>query len=114
MRVLIVDDEPAVLGFLSRSIRGLGWTTAEARSFAEARDLLAIKPDALVADVRLGGYNGVQLAILARQADAHVRIVLVSGHDDPVIRQEAANCDATFLVKPFTPGQLVDAINRST
>ena len=47
-----------------------------------------------------GEYNGLQAAILFRSLSPQGVIVAVSGHDDPVIRQEVLNLDAAFFVKP--------------
>jgi len=51
-------------------------------------------------DVRVGPYNGLQLALLFRSANENGPLVVVSGHDDPVIQAEAQKIPATFLVKP--------------
>jgi DNA-binding response OmpR family regulator len=98
---MIVDDEPAVLATLDRLIASWGYRTLPYGSFEAARVALNdLPPDALVTDIRLGGYNGLQLVHLARQRNPAITVVVVSGIDDPVLRVEAANANAEYLLKP--------------
>jgi len=62
--------------------------------------------------VRLGDFNGLQLAILARQRYPNARIVVMSAWDDPVLKRDAAQCGASYLVKPFNAPQLLTAIEH--
>ena len=66
----------------------------------------------LLVDVRLGAFNGLQLAILARSSHATMRIVVMSGWDDPVMRAEATAIEAVFLPKPFDEQQLLREIGE--
>lgn len=114
MHALVVDDDPFVVALVQRALEQAGWTVHVARSFEEGRNLLNLRPDLLIADVRLGGFNGLYLAILARELNSKARILVISGYDDPVIRRDATEFGATFLAKPFTPSQLLDAIGHGT
>ena len=81
------------------------------RTFEEARQHLLTKHfDVLVTDVRLGAFNGIQLAVVARDRNAAMKIVVFSGYDDPVLRSEAANLGASYLVKPISAEQLLNFI----
>ena len=101
--VMVVDDDVVVLDVLERLLLKWGYRTSAFRSFEEAKAQLEKTrpgPDALIVDVRLGGYNGLQLVHLTRQAHPETVIVVVSGFDDPVLRQEAALVGAKYLLKP--------------
>ena len=50
-------------------------------------------------DVRLGTYNGLQLIHFSNSPGT--QWLVVSGFDDPVLRQEAATLGAHFLTKPL-------------
>ena len=63
-------------------------------------------PAGLLADVRLEEDNGLQPAIFFRTLSPSVTIAMVSGHDDPVIRKEAAAVGAAFLPKPVDVSSL--------
>lgn len=110
-RVLVVDDEPALLDALTIALERSGRTVVPCRSFAEARrEVLGDGYDVLVTDVRLGAFNGIQLAVMARDKDPEMRIVVFSGYDDPVLREEAARLKATYLVKPVSAEELIEVI----
>src|SRR3954463_1321383 len=89
-RALVVDDDQRVLAMLSRWLRDAGYDVTSASTLVEARARIdEDPPDALVVDVRLREFNGIQLAVRARATSPSMRIVVVSGYDDPVLRREA-------------------------
>jgi len=109
--VLIAEDDPATLIGLAGYLRGLGFSVIPLPSYAEAHRIMPFaKPDVVVADVRLGEYNGLQLAVQARALDPPPAIIVTSGFDDPVLAAEAERLGATFLLKPFEPSRLRDLI----
>lgn len=111
-RVLVVDDEPALLDALKIALERGHCEVTACRTFEEARQrLLGEDFDVLITDVRLGAFNGIQLAVVARDRNAATRIVVFSGYDDPVLRSEAANLGATYLVKPISAEQLLNFID---
>jgi len=98
---MIVDDDPAVLRALNELVLEWGFDVVRFSNFEDARAYLASNtPDVLVADVRLGMFNGLQLVHLAKQLDPTMTIVAMSGFDDAVIRAEATNAGAQYMVKP--------------
>lgn len=110
-RVLVVDDEPALLEALTIALERAGRTVVACRSFAQARQaVLDDGFDVLVTDVRLGAFNGIQLAVMARDKHPDMRIVVFSGYDDPVLREEASRLKATYLVKPVSAESLITLI----
>lgn len=101
-QVVIVDDDDLALGTLQRLVTKWGYDVVPFRRFEEARAFIEKRtPDALVVDVRLGTYNGLQLVHLARQASPHMTLVAISGFDDAVLREEAERAGASYLVKPL-------------
>jgi two-component system response regulator RegA len=114
-RALVVDDDQKVLGMLTRWLRDAGYDVESASTLTDARARIEQDaPDALVVDVRLREFNGIQLAVRARATSPTMRIVVVSGYDDPVLRREAMACDAAFLAKPLTRGDLLAAVNPAS
>ena len=82
MRVLMIDDDEAYLGLCTIIFREDGHDVTACSDFIEGRRLLADDHfDALIADVRLGAYNGLHLIALA--APSMIRIAL-SAFLDPV------------------------------
>jgi DNA-binding response OmpR family regulator len=106
-RVMIVDDDEALLRTLGKLLIRWGYEPVLFAGFEEARAwLLENPPEALVVDVRLGMYNGLQLAHLARRDSPATVVVALSGFDDPVLRAEAEQAGAPYLVKPVDPANL--------
>ena len=100
-RILLLEDDPGVAAVYATALRAEGHDIVVCNTLEDARKQLRQSvPDALLTDVRLGEYNGLQAAILFRSLSPDGIIVAVSGHDDPVIRQEVLNLDAEFFVKP--------------
>lgn len=107
-RVLIVDDEPDVLETLAGLVAGGGYDVITRTSFEDARrDITDDPPDILVTDVRLGAFNGLQLAVLMRAIRPESPIVVLSAYDDPTLRLEAAHCHAIYLTKPVSRKELL-------
>jgi DNA-binding NtrC family response regulator len=110
--ILIVDDDLALLDALDRAFREAGEKSVVALSDfgAAKRTLRTSKFDVLVTDVRLGPFNGLQLAVLAKDINPEIQLIVFSGFDDPVLRQDAERLDATYLVKPVMSSQLLQLI----
>lgn len=102
-RILILEDDLRVAEVFALTLRGAGHEVVVCNSFEQGRsELMRSLPDALLTDIRLGQYNGLQLAILYRSLVPEGIVVAVSGHDDPVIRRETDNLGAEFLTKPVS------------
>lgn len=98
MRVLLVDNDAAYVSGCATILRADGHDVVTCSDFAEGRRLLLADDhfDVLITDVRLGAYNGLHLIALAAPM---VKIAL-SAFDDPVIRRDAEQAGARFVVKP--------------
>lgn len=108
LRVLVVDDQPAIVEGLQLLLEGAGHRVTACGTFAEAHHaLLEADYDVLLTDIRLGAFNGLQLAVIARQRDPRMRIAVFSGTDDVVLREEAGRVSAAYLVKPVIGTQLL-------
>jgi len=111
---LIVEDDDTVRGLLERWLTLDGYDVATCASFAAAKSrIAATPPDVLITDVRLGAFNGLQLAILAKQHREDTLAIVLTAFEDASLRREAALCGALYLLKPITMDQLRDSMRRS-
>jgi DNA-binding NtrC family response regulator len=113
LRVLIVDDDTGLLEAMQRSLRDSVRTVVACDSFEKARQVLKDQSfDALITDVRLGAFNGLQLAVMARDMHPEMRLVVFSGFDDPVLRADAEQIGAIYLVKPVASSELLRLLDQ--
>lgn len=111
MKAVVVDDDPQVLALASRWLRNAGCETLTSTCFADARAQIKVfEPSIVVADIRLGDFNGIQLGMLAQAVRGDVRVIIISGFDDGVLRREVEDLGARFLQKPFGVGALLSAV----
>ncbi len=112
--LLLVDDDLSLLGALSRFLADSGFQVVPCSTFEDAkREIGTLRPDILVTDVRLGAFNGLQLALLARDVRQDVRVVVFSGYDDPVLKEEARRIGASYLVKPVSGHTLAEELRAT-
>jgi DNA-binding response OmpR family regulator len=112
-RILIVDDDQALLEGLESAFNTAGENATASSSFEVARQMLRSgEYDVLITDVRLGAFNGLQLALLARDLYPNITLIVFSGFDDPVLRAEAEHAGATYVVKPVASSELLELARR--
>jgi two-component system, response regulator RegA len=112
-KILIVDDDPSLLEALERSFEEAGEDVVAHSTFEQARKALQTTQfDALITDVRLGAFNGLQLAVIGRDTYPNIRLIVFSGFDDPVLRTEAEHVGATYIVKPVTGTKLLEILRQ--
>ena len=108
-RAIVVDDDVALLRILGDVLEMAGAAVTRFDRFEDAKRYLASGEgaDVLVTDVRLGAYNGLQLALIARQEYPNMVVVVMTGHDDTVLRKHAEAAGAHYLTKPISPEHIV-------
>lgn len=113
-QILVVDDDRQVLRYLTEILQDAGYDTLTCSRFQDAKALLATtRPALLLTDIRLGAFNGLQLAFFARDHRPDLPVVVLTGYEDPTLREEAARSGAAFLVKPITRIALLEAISKA-
>jgi two-component system response regulator AtoC len=113
-RVLLVDDDPAVLRSLTQALSHLGTEPQSAASAEEALGKLAENPpDLILSDIRMPGLDGIELLALVRERAPSVDVVLMTAFDDmaTVVRgmREGA---FDFLVKPIDLEELGEVLQK--
>ena len=98
MRVLIIDDDVAYLMACTAVLAEDNHEVIPCRSFDEGRRWLSRDAfDVLIADVRLGPYNGLHLISLAPPATIKIAM---SAFRDAVLPRDAEQAGARFVEKP--------------
>jgi len=109
LRVLAIDNEPAILDGMRLLLGGWGCKVASARDLGEATGIIAAggAPDVLIADYHLDhGENGIALISTLRQQAGGLPAILLTADRSPEVREAAAALDIHVLNKPLKPGAL--------
>ena len=110
--VLVVDDDPGVVRLLTDVLESAGYRTIGAESFEEGKRLLIEKqPSVLITDVRLGMFNGLQLALLRPPGTA---VIVISGYLDRTLEAETKRLGGVYLLKPVPSAVLLETIRSLT
>lgn len=116
MRVLLVDDNEEVRGFLEMSLIEAALEVRVVSTAEEAlKQVEAEKFDALVVDSVLPGGDGISLTqqVRATRNGRTVPILLMSDVSTALARRMAKSAGCTeFLVKPFGPMQFVEQVKN--
>ncbi len=101
IRVLLVDDEPALLDigkiFLERTS---DMQVEPVTNASEALELLSSEPfDAIVSDYEMPGMNGIEFLKAVRKEDSHVPFIMFTGRGREEVAIEAINSGADFYLQ---------------
>src|SRR3954469_7946553 len=109
LRVLVVDDEVNIAELVSMALRYEGWQVAAAhtgsKAVSTARDF---RPDAVVLDMMLPDFDGLEVLRRMRTSDPDVPVVFLTARDaveDRVAGLTAGGDD--YVTKPFSLEELV-------
>jgi DNA-binding NtrC family response regulator len=114
-RVLVVDDEPAVLFAYRKLIEKDGMAVDISATLEEAiRHIRANHYLAVIADLRLAGSDngdGFEILRFIRQERPHTKTILASGYDCGEIEKRAYILGVScYFRKPVQPSAILDAL----
>ncbi|HEY0673335.1 MAG TPA: sigma-54 dependent transcriptional regulator [Longimicrobiales bacterium] len=114
-KVLIVDDERAILDTVEILLRGEGFDASVAQSGREALERFdEISPDVVLTDIRMPGLTGLDLLEAVRQRDPEVPVILMTAQASLQSAVKAVNQGAFYyLQKPFSNAELVALCKRA-
>jgi CheY-like chemotaxis protein len=109
-RILIVDDDPLLLAFLTEVIGHAGYDTIAVTSGEEAlRVVAAREPDMALLDISMPGMSGLELAATLKASSSVPFMFLSAVGDSESARQAAAHGAVGYLVKPVDAARLMPA-----
>lgn len=115
IRILIVDDEDAVLHLVELLLRRVGYSPILAHNAKEAADILKQKPlpDLMILDLMMPGISGIELLRQMRSRDVFdtLPVVILSALADPDQIREGLSAGADrYLTKPYLANNLVSTV----
>lgn len=113
-RLLVLDDEPALLALTAELLQGLGYTP---ECFGDAHAALQAVTDApgyfaaVITDEMMPGLSGTQFTHALRAQALQLPVLLVSGYGGALLAQRARSVGvARILMKPLQRGELARAL----
>ena len=117
-KVLVLEDEANIRGFIVINLRRAGYEVVEAESGEEALEKLKAQKDIRVAllDVMLPGSDGFEVCRRLRANDANIGIIMLTARSQEMDKVTGLMTGADdYVTKPFSPAELtarVDALMR--
>lgn len=110
-RVLVADDDPAILRLVKTILEKENYKVVTARDGREAYKILQTDPNfiAAILDVVMPHVSGPELArfMRAEQKLGNIPVMMMTAEQDPKLSSESFAAGAmVFLPKPFTTAQL--------
>jgi two-component system chemotaxis response regulator CheY len=114
--ILTVDDSRTMRDMLRLALVEAGYRVVQAIDGVEGLKLLEVeRADVIITDINMPNLDGVGFIETVR-GDARHRatpILVLTTESEPVLKDRARQAGATgWIVKPFNPTKLVDAIRR--
>lgn len=114
-RILVVDDEPQILGFLRELLRMAGWEVQTAGSGSEGIEHLERdRFDVVLTDLKMPGADGIELLRTSKKIQPDAEVVLMTGYGTVDSAIEAMRAGAFhYLTKPFQGEEVLNLVGKA-
>lgn len=113
--ILIVEDDRRIALALGIRLEAHGFRVVSVPDAVNAMtEAMRETPDVVVMDINLPGGNGLMIAerLMENASTTDVPVIFITASRQPKLRERAAELSAVaFLEKPFSAGDLLDAID---
>jgi len=116
--VMVVDDSPTMVKFISFALRSAGLKVVTACDGMDALEKLSSLPeevDLIITDLNMPNVDGYEFISIVRgnQQYANVPIIILSSEEEEKDKQLGAEAGASsYLVKPFKPAILLTEVSK--
>jgi len=113
-RILVVDDEPAILNVVVSYLKADGYAVHTAGDGPAAlKAVRAFKPDLVILDLMLPGLDGLEvLARLRRESGVYVILLTARADETDKIIGLSVGAD-DYVTKPFSPRELAARVRAA-
>lgn len=117
MKILIVDDSRAMQNILAKSIKNIGYESAElyfANDAEQAQAQIAQhRPQLVLSDLHMPGKSGLELLEALKSSNDPAKVIIVTIDTDPSLDEKVTALGGSALLrKPFRAETLFEVINR--
>ncbi len=112
-RVLVVDDEPEILSFVTEVLSANGFTCHTATSSRQAlARMRGSEYHLLITDIRLPDGSGIDIVRIAREKHPYMAAIAITGFASIDGIREAMDLGAMdYIPKPFTAARLLESVD---
>jgi DNA-binding NtrC family response regulator len=112
--IVVVTGDDARRAVLLDTLNDAGYVARGASTFDEARHLLEVRsPDLLIADERLGAFNGLHVIVVGRTRHPLMKAIVTSPVKDHGLESDARRLNVHCLVEPTRPADWLASISRT-
>lgn len=110
-KVVVIDDDTRVLGFLRAVLSRHGFEVHLASNGLDGLKLVArTHPELVITDVIMPGIDGARVSAEIREHFPEIAIMAISGSESGIVDALSHGADRMIL-KPFEPSDLISAID---
>lgn len=111
LRVIVVDDDPAVLNSLKFSLEIEGLSVSCYHSGTELLNAIdSVKSGCMVIDYHLFDMTGLELLRKLRERSISIPVLLITSYPSATLRKQASEAGVKIIEKPLFGNFLLDAI----
>lgn len=111
-RILVLDDDERALAKLVEMLRDAGHLVTGAATYDAAKRLLTLSSyDLLIADVRLRGFNAIDLIRQSHRDWPEMASIIIAPDGEPMMDIEAGRYGATLVHKPIDPVAFMETVS---
>jgi two-component system chemotaxis response regulator CheY len=114
--ILLVDDSASVRQVAGIALRRAGYETLEAANGKEGLAVLAsARPNLIISDVNMPVMNGIEFlrAVKQHPTSKFTPVIMLTTESGDDLKQQGRDAGAkAWIVKPFQPQTLVDAVAK--
>ncbi|MCE5194108.1 MAG: response regulator [Nitrospiraceae bacterium] len=113
-KILVIDDEEIVLQSCRRTLEPEGYEVKTVRSGTDGIILLENESfDLVLTDLKMPDMDGIKILCMIKESWPSVEVVIITGYQTVETAVSALKLGAfDYLEKPFTPDQILSAINN--
>ena len=111
-RILVVEDESIIRIDIVESLRGFGYDVVGEAADGEAAVAMAteLRPDLVVMDVKMPKMDGISAAEKLHQSRIAPVLLLTAFSQKELVERASEAGVVAYIVKPFTPADLLPAV----
>jgi DNA-binding response OmpR family regulator len=114
MKILIAEDEPAILATMQFRLKREGHEIFTAVNGLEAIQLITEQmPDLIITDIMMPFKTGIEVLSFAKRKNKNTRVIVLSlmGQESVIVEAFKLGAD-DYMLKPFSPNELAMRVSR--